>query len=280
VTLINFCASRSFFRLDDNRKGAKMPDLLTSAQMRAIEQAAIASGEVTGLDLMERAASGAVGAVLEEWPALAKVPNAGATPASPRPFGRDQGNRPQGVVLCGPGNNGGDGFAMARLLFRKGWQVHVLFFGDASSRLPPDAEEMRRQWEALGRTEGWNREAMISVASRLDPGQPLLVIDALFGIGLSRPLGPAATAPWDAFCSHASSLPKMGALFLCAVDVPSGVSDSSPAGARLTWFDSPDIPCLTVTFHAPKAAHHAMLAAGERLRIVDIGLSAPKEDPK
>ena len=67
-----------------------MTELLTAAQMKAIEQAAIDSGEVTGLELMERAGRGVVEAVFEEWPGLAKTSH-------------------KAVVLCGPGNNGGDG---------------------------------------------------------------------------------------------------------------------------------------------------------------------------
>ena len=70
-----------------------MTELLTAAQMRAIEEAAIASGEVTGLELMERAGRGVVEAIFEEWPALKE----GAHRA---------------VVLCGPGNNGGDGLLL------------------------------------------------------------------------------------------------------------------------------------------------------------------------
>ena len=65
-----------------------MTELLTAAQMRAIERAAIESGAVTGLELMERAGRGAVEAILAEWPELAK------------------GLR-RAVVLCGPGGNGG-----------------------------------------------------------------------------------------------------------------------------------------------------------------------------
>jgi len=74
-----------------------MTELLTAAQMRAIEEAAIASGEVTGLELMERAGRGVVEAILEWRPELAKASR-------------------KAVVLCGPGNNGRDGFVVARLL--------------------------------------------------------------------------------------------------------------------------------------------------------------------
>ncbi len=71
-----------------------MAELLTAAQMRAIEQAAIDSGEVTGLELMERAGRGVVEAIFEEWPEFAQTSH-------------------RAVVLCGPGNNGGDGFVVA-----------------------------------------------------------------------------------------------------------------------------------------------------------------------
>ena len=67
-----------------------MPELLTSAQMRAIEQAAIASGEVTGLGLMERAGEGVVDAIFAHWPALA--PKAGALPRTPGYLGQDKGS--------------------------------------------------------------------------------------------------------------------------------------------------------------------------------------------
>src|SRR6056297_4046783 len=107
-----------------------MREILTAAQMRAIEQAAIESGTVTGLELMERAGRGVVEAVFEEWPDLAKAPQ-------------------NAVVLCGPGNNGGDGFVVARLLRDRGWQVTLFLYGDAD-RLPPDASACCREWQRTG----------------------------------------------------------------------------------------------------------------------------------
>ena len=88
-----------------------MTELLTAAQMRAIETAAIESGEVTGLELMERAGRGVVEAIFEEWPELKATSH-------------------RAVVLCGPGNNGGDGFVVARLLKEWGWEVEVFLYGD------------------------------------------------------------------------------------------------------------------------------------------------------
>ncbi len=80
-----------------------MQNTITSSDMRALEQAAIASGRVTGLELMERAGQGVVEAVFEEWPELAKATH-------------------RAVVLCGPGNNGGDGFVVA-CLAPKFWAI-------------------------------------------------------------------------------------------------------------------------------------------------------------
>ena len=92
-----------------------MTELLTAAQMRAIEQAAISSGEVTGLELMERAGRGVVEAILEEWQEMALTTH-------------------KAVVLCGPGNNGGDGFVVARLLKDRGWEVEVFLYGDEEAK--------------------------------------------------------------------------------------------------------------------------------------------------
>ncbi|MEL7000410.1 MAG: NAD(P)H-hydrate epimerase, partial [Pseudomonadota bacterium] len=103
-----------------------MTELLTAAQMRAVEQAAIDSGEVTGLELMERAGRGVVEAILEWGPELATAPH-------------------RAVVLCGPGNNGGDGFVVARLLKQRGWEVEVFLYGD-EDKLPRDAAENARLW--------------------------------------------------------------------------------------------------------------------------------------
>ena len=109
-----------------------MTELLTAAQMRAIEMAAIDSGAVTGLELMERAGRGVVDAVFEEWPELAQTDH-------------------RAVVLCGPGNNGGDGFVVARLLKETGWEVEVFLYGDPE-KLPPDARVNYERWAELGAT--------------------------------------------------------------------------------------------------------------------------------
>ena len=132
-----------------------MTELLTSAQMRALEQAAIASGDVTGLELMERAGRGVVEAIFEEWPELAITSY-------------------RAVVLCGPGNNGGDGFVVARLLKDWGWEVEVFLYGDAE-KLPPDARVNYERWVAMGEVG-----LLESANFNIDPIEHTLFVDALF----------------------------------------------------------------------------------------------------
>ena len=137
-----------------------MTELVTAAQMRACEAAEIASGTVTGRDLMERAGQGVVDAVLAEWPHLAA------------------GQR-RAVVLCGPGNNGGDGFVVARLLVQRGWVVDVHLFGDPD-RLPPDAHANCQRWAAIGPMTTYRPQPPPLANDRLSlpPGIDLLVDEA------------------------------------------------------------------------------------------------------
>ncbi|WP_298494326.1 NAD(P)H-hydrate dehydratase [uncultured Maritimibacter sp.] len=209
-----------------------MSELLTSAQMRAVETAAIASGTVTGLALMERAGAGVVEGILARWPESA-------------------GTAGRAVVLCGPGNNGGDGYVVARLLAVRGWQVRVKQLGDPAL-LPPDAAVNHRRWCEIGPVH-----PLPEVASSGETAfEPDIVVDALFGIGLKRPVEIA----FDPARAR-----------VVAVDIPSGLcADSGRViGERVLRAD------LTVTFHRAKPGH--WLAQGPAvcgaLRVVDIGLA-------
>lgn len=204
---------------------------LTPAQMRAIEAAAIASGAVTGADLMERAGQGVVDAIRAHWPGADTAPG-------------------KAVVLCGPGNNGGDGFVVARLLHGLGWQVRVFLYGDPG-RLPADARAMHDRWAALGPVAPFPPDTYRPTLDFYAPGT--LFVDALFGIGLSRPL---------AFDLHTAVVGLVENTFaydwrVVAVDFPSGLD--AETGDLLA--DGPAHPGiataadLTVTFHAPKTGH-------------------------
>jgi len=237
-----------------------MTELLTAAQMRAIEQAAIASGEVTGLELMERAGRGVVEAIFEEWPEL----KAGSFRA---------------IVLCGPGNNGGDGFVVARLLKEWGWEVEVFLYGDPE-RLPPDARVNYARWRERGEVRG---AKLMQPRRDCNPARDAdIFVDALFGTGLARPV------PEDA--SELFAALFRGELFgrCVSVDIPSGIcADSgkpivpesfSPSG----WPAAAALACealLTVTFQRPKTGHFLALGPEYCRRVIvkDIGLHVPSQ---
>lgn len=196
--------------------------ILTVDEMGAADRAAIGAG-TPGLELMEQAGAAVAEAVVRRF--------------DPQPT----------LVLCGPGNNGGDGYVVARLLKQRGWPVEVRALGDPAT---DDAKAMAARWD--GPTQPLNGEL----------GEAL-VIDALFGAGLSRALeGPAAHAA-------AQLANRPGAVV--AVDIPSGVSgDTGRAlGAAVC-------AGLTVTFHARKPGH--VLEPGRSLCgevvVADIGLGA------
>lgn len=237
-----------------------MTELLTAAQMRAIEQAAIASGEVTGLELMERAGRGVVEAVFEEWPELAATSH-------------------RTVVLCGPGNNGGDGFVVARLLKEWGWEVEVFLYGDPE-RMPPDARVNYERWRGMG-------EVKPLVPNRSTDGEkPDLVVDALFGTGLSRPITGIGLALLEMHEERRSlwTKGKWGVAHV-AIDLPSGLCSDSGRPLESEDFRGmgegvaaapTGAADLTVTFHAMKLGHVLDLGPDlcGKLRVCDIGLTA------
>jgi len=114
------------------------------------------------------------------------------------------------VVLAGPGNNGGDAFVVARLLAQDYFHVVTVFRGDAE-KLPPDAAAAHAALIAAGH----------SCSADPPAGTPALVVDGLFGIGLSRPPMPpyAALIDW----ANAGSAPVL------ALDVPSGIDADTGA---------------------------------------------------
>ena len=225
-----------------------MSELLTAAQMRAVEMAAIESGEVTGLELMERAGRGVVTAIFEEWPELARAPH-------------------RAVVLCGPGNNGGDGFVVARLLKEWGWEVEVYLYGDAG-KLPRDAKANYERWCAMGEV------LPLDVAPRFAHEADLFV-DALFGTGLGRPLEGAALK----WVTDREADPEAQGKTV-AVDIPSGLCSDS--GRELGRNGATVLAALTVSFHAAKLGHYLNWGPFKcgRTVVADIGLRPDAEQDR
>ncbi|MBY0612578.1 MAG: NAD(P)H-hydrate dehydratase [Beijerinckiaceae bacterium] len=153
------------------------------------------------------------------------------------------------AVLCGPGNNGGDGYVAARILAERGFPVGL--YADAAPT--KDGAAARAQ-------AGWSGET--SPFDPFDPGSHKFVIDALYGAGLSRPIdGPAAALIARL---NASGVP------ILSVDVPSGLDGDTGA------FDGPCVKAdETVTFFRLKPGH--LLLPGRemcgRVTLADIGLT-------
>jgi hydroxyethylthiazole kinase-like uncharacterized protein yjeF len=202
-------------------------EILTVEQVRAADRAAIAAG-ATGFELMRMAGRCVAAAIAERW--------------TPRPV----------VVLCGPGANGGDGYVAALALKEAGWPVRVAGLVQPSA-LSGDAALAAQAWAGPVEATG----------GKLFEGAGL-IIDALFGAGLSRPLEARVQAVLRA-------AERCGAPIV-AVDLPSGLAGD--LGKPLGFAPR---AALTVTFHRKKPAH--VLVPGRDLCgeivVADIGLPAP-----
>lgn len=238
-----------------------MSETVTAAQMKAVEQAAMQSGRVSGRALMERAGAGVVRAISDRWPDLqgtaARVPAAGAPlNAESTPI--------DAIVLCGPGNNGGDGYVIARLLAEKGWRVFVSNFGDISA-LPPDAKANYDLWARHAPVVPMTSKALCDAVD--DAAERVVIVDALFGIGQRAPMD-EPLAPFNAMMQYISNQVSGRAPSFVAVDLPTGYdADTGDALA-----DQPAPADLIVTFHARKPCHDSPNLADATLTIVDIGL--------
>lgn len=197
--------------------------ILTAEAMRVAEQAAIDAGTKVE-ELMERA-----GAALAE--AVYRF-------GGPMPV----------LVLCGPGNNGGDGYVAARHLAQRGVHVRIAALAEPKSDA---AKWARSHWAGPVERLGDETEAAP------------LVIDALFGTGLTRGLDKGAAGQLSRLCADAQ--------LSVACDLPSGVETDS--GAELSPIPAFD---MTVTFGALKPAHllHPAMHKCGRLVLADIGIEA------
>jgi hydroxyethylthiazole kinase-like uncharacterized protein yjeF len=204
-----------------------MIELLTNAEMGEADRLTIASG-TAGIDLMEQAGRAVAEAVAARHPPGSLV-----------------------VVVAGPGNNGGDGFVAARVLAERGHRVRLALLGERS-RLKGDAALAARRWQGA-----------------VDPAGPQalagadVIVDALFGAGLDRPVEGPARAMIEAI--NASGAP------IVAVDLASGINGTTGAvmGAAVRATRS-------VTFFRRKVGH--LLLPGRvhcgPVEVADIGIKA------
>lgn len=214
--------------------------VLTSKQMREVDRYMIEEMHIPSLLLMENAARGVCGAVMEEDPCVVHA-------------------------FCGTGNNGGDGLAAARVLLAEGYDVYVVVLGEKQN-MTPDALENYLMFETmpdrcrcigeLAELEGW------------DIPEADLIIDAIFGTGLSREV----SGLQKDCIAHINE----SGVFVVACDIPSGVNanDGKVMGSAV-YAD------VTVTFQYPKIGHFLYPGreyAGE-VEVVKIGVDEGCEVP-
>ncbi|MCL4491468.1 MAG: NAD(P)H-hydrate dehydratase [Nitrospirae bacterium] len=206
--------------------------VVTAQEMREIDRITIEEYGIPGLVLMERAGLAVASRFRELYPSM------------------------KALVLCGSGNNGGDGLATARNLFNWGFKVHVLMLAKKNS-MGPDCTTQYR----IAKKTGISVDFRTAVTERDLHGAA--VIDAVFGAGLSRPVGKDIAGIF-ALLNNAD-VPVM------SVDIPSGVS--SDTGEVLGAAVRAD---CTVTFGLPKRGHLLYPGAGYagKLFTEDIGFPA------
>ncbi len=211
--------------------------ILSAEAMREVDRAAVEELGVPSLVLMENAAIGVVEAIAE---AFADARSA--------------------AVFCGPGNNGGDGLAVARHLFVRGWEARIFLVANSHPLSADAAAQLAicRKAELQILEIGGEKDLRVALEAAADCD---VVIDALFGTGLSRPLDGLFARVVDGI----NGLP----LPCVAVDLPSGLSADEPRPI------GPHVRAdLTVTFAAPKVAHVFAPAADAvgRMVVTDLGI--------
>jgi NAD(P)H-hydrate epimerase len=210
-----------------------MQKVLTAVEMREVDRLTTERYGIPSIILMENAAHAVAGVITEKLGGSVKGKSI--------------------LVLCGKGNNGGDGAAVARILHSRGADLEVFLFGE----LEEAKGDARIQFEALRKLQDHQSSNKLSFepsklidewvhTTGIEVDKFDLVVDALFGTGLNAPLG----SIWKDIPSALNGLSVKKERIIVSIDVPSGIdSDSSQV---------PDIHVTadhTVTFTSPKQAN-------------------------
>lgn len=186
-----------------------MLKILSGDQVKVLDQNHIQNACISSHELMERAAL----SFIDWWESMA--------------FSKDISV----FVFCGAGNNGGDGFAIARLLFKRGWNVQVFRCFEKGNTLSPDAHK-NMDWIPEGVSNHYWNEFELSREG--------VLIDAFLGVGLNGPVRNSAVPIIE--CMNSFSGIKI------SIDLPSGLLADSPSNGPVVEAD------YTVTFAFPKLA--------------------------
>lgn len=214
--------------------------ILTSAEMREVDRLSTERAGISGVTLMENAGKSVADFIGARFKNFADVPI---------------------VVFCGKGNNGGDGFVVARHLQKLGATVSVFLFAEVAELQGDAAKNLKRlksiEVLAVGGFDTWEKP-------RWDAGKPAIVVDALLGTGIRGEVTGLLRTAVDAINDRPNSVSVV------SVDIPSGLdSDSGEVHGAAVHAD------FTITFTAPKTG----MFAGDssryigQLEVRDIGSS-------
>ncbi len=212
--------------------------IFTGAQIHELDKYTIEHEPIESIDLMERAAKALTRAICEQWPTDIPV-----------------------VVFAGPGNNGGDALAVARMMAEMNYEVSVYLF-NISGHLSSDCAVNRHRL-----VECKQVKAFVEVIEEFDPPvleENMLVIDGLFGSGLNKPLA-------GGFASLVKYI-NSGASTVVSIDMPSGLmTEDNTYNVRANIIRAN----MTLTLQQPKLAFYFpenQVFLG-KVRVLDIRLS-------
>lgn len=214
-------------------------NILTSSQLKEADARTLAGQRLTSWQLMERAAT----ALFESLKTDVDIYTS------------------RFVILCGPGNNGGDGLALARMIYSSGGQASVFLLDS-----PSYSDDNRQNREKLGEVP----LSVIDLHSRLVFPEGCIIIDALFGYGLNRLLDPE----WASLIDQVNTSGRR----VFAVDMPSGLLADTPTDVYAPVVKAE----MVYTFHSPKKA--LLLpensSRAENFKIIPIGLEEGMPETK
>ena len=212
--------------------------IFTSAQIKELDRFTIENEPIPSIDLMERAAKALTRAITEVWNNAIPV-----------------------VVFAGPGNNGGDALAVARMLGDQGYQVSVYLF-NISGHLAEECAANKRKLVESKHVKDFTEVSQEFDPPRLEKG--MLVVDGLFGSGLNKPLA-------GGFASLVKYI-NASAADIVSIDVPSGLmTEDNTYNVRANIIKA----TLTLTLQQPKLSFYFQENQPfiGQLRVLDIRLS-------
>ena len=212
--------------------------IFTSAQIHELDNYTIEHEPIKSIDLMERAAEQLTAAITGLW-----------------------GNDTKVVVFAGPGNNGGDALAVARMLAKRGYEVAAWLF-NTTGRLSPDCKQNRDRLKDVGKLKSF-----VMVIDEFEPpalGSDTLVVDGLFGSGLNKPL----TGGFASLVKYINASPAK----VVSIDIPSGLmTESNEYNVRTNIVRAN----VTLTLQQPKLSF--LFPENQqyigKVKVLDIGIS-------